>query len=161
MLEINPCATCNINVNMERLRKSSPNPLLGGRRICRTGTSYIRNVEITTPGNFRIKIQLCTTYDIKSFHFDQHERRKTKTSTLLGWCWRHFLFLACTNIWVPGNEFVYAFVTRIRVRAESVAVLHSTRKHVRSYNLYTTHLTRSDPNKSHRVLNIVIPLSLC
>ena len=45
----------------------------------------------------------------------------------------------------------HAFTARPRARAEVVAVLRSTRKHVRSNNLYATHLTRSGPNKGHRV----------
>ena len=49
-----------------------------------------------------------------------------------------FLYLACTNMWVSGNEssmprFVYAFVVRVRAREESVAVLHSTREHVSQF----------------------------
>ena len=77
-------------------------------------------------------------------------------------CWRHFLFLACTNIWVPGNEFsmprlVYAFA-----RADRVSVLHSKRKHVRSYSLYSKHLTRTQfCTRSKNITHIVIPLSLC
>ena len=46
-------------------------------------------------------------------------RRELRTALeSLPWfssCWRHFLFLACANIWVPGNEFsmprfVYAYL---------------------------------------------------
>ena len=86
-------------------------------------------------------------------------------------CLGHFLFLACTNIWVPGNEFsmsrsVYAFAARVRARADAVAVLHSTRKHVRSCSSYSTHLTRSQslvPARGIAYANIthnVIPLTL-
>ena len=51
-----------------------------------------------------------------------------------------FLFLTCTNIWVPGNGFS---TSRVRARAEPVAVLHSKRERVRSYSLYSKHLTRT------------------
>ena len=55
----------------------------------------------------------------------------------------------CTKIWVPGNEFsmprfVYAFAARVRARAESFAVWHTKRKHVRGNSLYSKHLTRSE-----------------
>ena len=79
-----------------------------------------------------------------------------------------FLFLACTNTWVPGNEFFKAtFCVRIHCSTRrkgrrqlycnrheytfGVAVLHSSLKHVRSHNLHTTHSTRSGPSKGHRV----------
>ena len=49
--------------------------------------------------------------------------------------WRHF-FVCSHKRWVPGNEFsiprfVFAFAARLRARAETVAVLHSKREHVR------------------------------
>ena len=109
-----------------------------------------------------IKMAKCTGYS-----------HMTSVEFLVGsCCWRHFLFLVCMNIWVPGNDFsmprfVCAFTTRVRARAESVAVLHSKRKHVRSNNLYSTHLTHSAfwvPARGIAYTNIthnVIPLSLC
>ena len=83
-----------------------------------------------------------------------------------------FLFLACTNIWVPENEFsmprfVFAFIARVRVRAEPVAILPSKRKHVSSYSLYSKYLTRSEfwvPASCiayTNITHIAISLSLC
>ena len=42
-------------------------------------------------------------------------------------------------------------IHRSTARAVGVAVRYSTRKHVRSNDLYTAHLTRSGPSKRHRV----------
>ena len=78
---------------------------------------------------------------------------------------RHFCTLLARTCWVPGNGISMPRI-RCQVRAQAevsccivldtkgVAVLHSSRKHVRSNNLYTTHLTRnqsSGPNKGHHV----------
>ena len=84
------------------------------------------------------------------------------------WCWRHFLFLACTNIWMRiQNVTPFCIRIRVRTRTEPIAVLHSKRKHVRSNSLYSKHLTRSQslvPAKDiayTNITHIVIPLSLC
>ena len=64
-----------------------------------------------------------------------------------------------------GNEFsmprfVYAFAASIRVRAEAVAVLHSKRKHVRSYSLYSKHLIRTQFCTRTNITHLITPLSL-
>ena len=82
-------------------------------------------------------------------------------------CWRHF-FVSRVHKHL-GNEFsmprfVRVFAARVRARAQSVVVLHSKRKHVRSYSLYSKHLTRSQnlvPARCTNVTHIVIPLSRC
>ena len=69
-------------------------------------------------------------------------------------------------MWVPGNEFsmprfVNAFAARVRARADTVAVLHSKLKHVRSYSLYSKHLTRTQFCTRTNVTHILIPYGLC
>ena len=48
-------------------------------------------------------------------------------------------------------RFVYAFPAPVTARAEAVAVSHSTRKHVRSYSLYSKHLTEFGPVSNKHV----------
>ena len=62
-------------------------------------------------------------------------------------------------------RFVYAFAARVRARTEPVAVLHSKRKHVSSYSLYSKQHVRSfGPSRGiayTNITHIVVPLSLC
>ena len=67
-----------------------------------------------------------------------------------------------------GNQFsmrfVYAFAAWVRAPAETVAVLHSKRKHVNSYSSYSKQLTRSEFGPSriiYKYYAYIIPLSLC
>ena len=77
------------------------------------------------------------------------------------------IFVLCLyKHWVVGNEFsmprfVYAFAARARARADTVAVLHSKRKHVCNYSLYSRHLTRTQFCTRTNIMHIVILLSLC
>ena len=70
-----------------------------------------------------------------------------------------------TGKWIFNATFCMGI--RVRARTEPVSILHSKRKHVRSYSLYSTHLTRSEflvPARGIAYTNIthnVIPLSLC
>ena len=133
--------------------------------------------------SLEVNLQICSLlYSSASSCFPlQLEGKKRRVSTSLHvqffsselvveetlWCcWRQFLFLVCTNIWVPGNEFsmprfVYAFAARVRARAERVAVLHSKRKHVHNYSLHSKHLTRTQFCTRTNITHIVIPLNLC
>ena len=54
-----------------------------------------------------------------------------------GTCWGLSLFLACTNIWVPGNgfsmlRFVHAFAAPVPAQATQFIVLYSHHQHIRS-----------------------------
>ena len=72
------------------------------------------------------------TYGWKCTVFDLRERIVflLDTHSLSRQCWRHILFFACTNIWVPGNEPSCSFALDAKTRSQ--------------LQLYSTHLTRSE-----------------
>ena len=56
---------------------------------------------------------------------------------------------------------LYKHFTVLFSHGQTVAVLHSKREHVRSYSLYSKHLTRTQFCTRTNITHIAIPLSLC
>ena len=118
-------------------KNSAPPGVYGWSTVSRIGSIRVRSRYISTQITrcTRMKCGFQTTDDVEEL----------------------FCFLYTQTFGYREMNFqCHAFTARVRVRAEPVAV-----KHVRSYSLYSKHLTRTQFCTRTNVTHIVIPLSLC